>query len=681
MNLFLRILGGIVLLLLVAALVLPMVLKTDDLVDRAEIAASETLGRNVSIGEVTGLTLFPPRLTISDFEVANAPSFSAPFLVRVQEARFGVALFPLLEGRVQIDAFVLESPTINLEEKADGSNNFTFETTAPEPAATEPDANDAAAASADITRLSGTIEIKNGALAYVTPDIGYRAEATNITVKLPGDAGALVIKGAMNLEEIPFAIDVNIADPAALALGNTTQASIGLRFADNTIDSNLALTGEPVNLEGTIEANLPDIAGLQPLLGAEGVEALLPLGAIGFDASISGTTEELGVSNAVVTSSVLQGTADFSLNMAGKRPKASGNADLTLVDLRPFMPADDAQSAGGAGEPEPFPEWSEEEIDLSALQTIDVNLAVKAKRVVLPTYELTDVASRVTIRNGKLTAKLNRARAFSGKANGVVTVAAKTRTPTIDVDFDMVGVSFAEAAPALLGTDRLTGTGDINIDLKMSGTSQKAWVETLTGSMGADINQGAIAGINLGEIANTGIDLVNQIQAGSTVPQALLGAATNLGTNAVRPTAQTDFDLADFGVNITNGDVSISNAQLLSNVVRARVGGNVSLAPQSFSMDINLAGKDPQVADFTEMPLPVTVSGTFNDPSIKIDTQPLISRAARNAASDLLGNVGVELDDNETVQDAIRGRARSEAGRLIGGFLGTNRRDEEDEPN
>ncbi|MEM7739771.1 MAG: AsmA family protein [Pseudomonadota bacterium] len=681
MNLFLRIIGGILLLLLVAALALPMVLKTEDLVERAEIAASDSLGRKVSIGEVTGLTVLPPRLTISDFEVANAPGFSAPFLVRVQEARFAVALFPLLQGNVQIDAFVLESPTINLEEKANGTNNFTFETP---PSAGEDmvvDGDEPAAASADISRLSGTIEIKNGALAYLTPDIAYRAENTNITLKLPGERGPLVIKGSMDLEDIPFAVDLQIDDPTALSSGGSSDARIGLRFADNQIDSDLSLTGEPANLEGTIIANLPDIVGLKPLLGEDGVEALLPLGAIGFDASLTGTAEQLDIKDANISSAVLQGTSEFTLNLAGKRPKASGRADLSLVDLRPFMPADDSQSpGGGAGEPEPFPAWSEEEIDLSALRTIDANLTVNAARVVLPTYELTDVASRVTIRNGKLTAKLNRARAFSGTANGVVTVAANKRTPTVSIDFVMAGVSFAEAAPALLGTDRLAGTGDINLDLNMTGASQKAWVETLSGSMGADINQGAIAGINLGEIANTGIDLVNQIQAGTAVPQAILGAASNLGTNAVRPSAQTDFDLADFGVTITDGEVTINNAQLLSNVVRARVGGNISLAPQAFTMDINLAGKDPQLADFTEMPLPVTVSGTFNDPSIKIDTQPLINRAARGLASDLLGDIGVQLDDNETPQDALRERARSEANRLIGGFLGNNRRNDDDDP-
>ncbi|MEM0930308.1 MAG: AsmA family protein [Pseudomonadota bacterium] len=685
MSWVLRIVGGLVLLLVVAALVLPMVLKTEDLVEQAETAASDELGRKVSIGEVTGLSLLPPRITISDFEVANAEGFSAPYLVRVDEARFAVALMPLLRGQVQIDAFVLESPSINLEEKADGRTNYDFEVEAADTASDDAgeDTADAPSDTADVTRLSGTIRISNGALTYVTPDMSYSATDTNITVGLPGERGALSLDGAMTLEGVPFSLDVRIDKPGVLSSGGTSPARIGLQFADNTIDSNLSLTGEPVNLQGTIKGNLPDVAGLKPLLGAEGVEALLPMGAITFDADMTGTTDRLDITDATIGSSVLQGTADFGLALMGERPKATGEANLSLVDLRPFMPEEEASSGSGGGGPaeaEPFPEWSDEEIDLSALTTIDADLNVNAARIVLPTYELTDVASKVVLENGTLTATLSRARAFSGNAGGVVIVEANRPTPVVDVDFDMTGVSFADAAPALLGTDRLTGSGDINLDLRMTGTSQKDWVETLTGSMGADINQGAIAGINLGEIANTGIDLVNQVQAGTAVPQAILGAAANLGTNAVRPTATTDFDLADFGITLTNGEASIGNAQLLSDVFRARLGGQVSLAPQSFNMDINLAGKDPQVADFTEMPLPVTVSGTFNDPKIKVDTQPMVNRAVRGAASDLLGNVGVELNDEETVEDALRNRARSEASRLLGGFLGGGSSDDDDDP-
>ncbi|MEO1657189.1 MAG: AsmA family protein [Pseudomonadota bacterium] len=681
MSWILRIIGGLVVLLIVAAIALPMVLKTEDLVEQAEVAATDTLGRDVSIGEVTGLSILPPRITISDFEVANAEGFSAPYLVRVDEARFAVALMPLLRGQVQIDAFVLESPSINLEEKADGSTNYEFEVETAETTSDEAGDDVPAGDAADISRLSGTIRINNGTLDYVTPDVSYSAVDTNITVGLPGANGALSIDGAMTLEDIPFSLNVRIDDPGVLSKGGTSPASIGLQFAENTIDSNLSLTGEPVNLQGTIEGNLPDVAGLEPLLGAEGVEALAPMGAITFDATMSGTTDRLDIKDAKIGSSVLRGTADFGLLLAGERPKATGTANLSLVDLTPFMPEEEA-AAGSAGpaEAEPFPEWSDEEIDLSALTTIDADLDVNADRIVLPTYELTNVAAKVLLDDGKLTATLSRAQAFSGTAGGVVIVEANRSTPVVDVDFNMEGVSFGEAAPALLGTDRLTGTGDINLDLRMTGTSQKDWVESLTGSMGADINQGAIAGINLGEIANTGIDLVNQVQAGTAVPQALLGAAANLGTNAVRPAATTDFDLADFGVDITNGEARIGNAQLLSNVFRARVGGRVSLAPQSFNMDISLAGKDPQVTDFTEMPLPVNVAGTFNDPKISVDTKPLVDRAVRNVASDLLGDVGVELNDNETVEDALRNRARSEAGRLIGGFFGANRDDDEDDP-
>ncbi len=660
MTWVLRIVGGLVVLVLVAALVLPTVIKTEDLVEQAERSASGTLGREVSIGEVTGLSVLPPRITISDFEVANAEGFSAPYLVRVDEARFAVAFMPLLRGQVQIDTFVLESPSINLEEKADGSTNYEFGAAeATEPAAVTEDAveSDEAPAPADapdVSVLSGTILITNGALSYVTPDASYNAVDTDITVRLPGEKGALAIDGAMTLEGVPFSLNVQIDEPSALAEGGTSTAKIGVQIADNSIDTNLSLTGEPVNLQGTIKGNLPDIAGLSPLLGAEGAEALAPLGAVSFNAAILGTTEQLQVTDAKITSAILQGTADFALGLTGEIPNATGSADLALVDLRPFMPEEETAGEGVPAEDEPFPEWSEEPIDLSALTMIDADFDVNASRVILPTYELTNVQAKVLIDNGLLTATLTNANAFSGTFSGTVSVNAARSTPTLGVDLIMDGIAFAEAGPALLGTDRLIGSGNMEIDIETSGASMAAWVDDLDGDVDFNLSDGTLMGIDLPQITAAGIQLVNDLKAQRAVPASLRDTAGSITNGAVGDTAQTVFNLADLNIDMTNGIADISLGQLTTDTAKVSLGGAVNLPSQGLGLSITMAGKAPGTESYEELILPIAVSGTFNDPKISVDSDPLNALLQESLKAGIADQIGIEREEGESIRDTLQ---------------------------
>ncbi|MEM9810715.1 MAG: AsmA family protein, partial [Pseudomonadota bacterium] len=653
---------------------LPSFLQSEQLTSRAQEAASDALGRKVRIGDVRNLSILPPRLSVSGFEVANAEGFDDPFLLNVSEAHFAVSLMPLLSGRVDIQTFVLEAPTIFLEEKADGRTNYAFETEAPPQENGEPiEIAEDPDAAADLGKVSGTLRINNGTLTYRTPDATYVAEETNMTVVLPGADGPLTFDGSLALDGIPVTMDVAIDKPTVLAEGGTTTGRFDLQFADNTINSTLSLTGEPVRLRGDVAGDLSDLASMTPILGAETVASLAPLGAIQFDGSLEGTTERLAVNGASFITAVASGQADLDLNLSEDLPKAAGSANLSVLDLRPFLSedavqADNASTRASSAE-EAFPEWSDDAMDFSALSTLNADLAVSAERIILPTYELTNVASNVTIEGSRLTARLTDAQVFSGTATGEVLVDAARQTPTLGLDFTMANVSFAEAGPALLGTERLIGGGDINLALKTSGLSQRAWVRGLNGTVGADIANGEILGIDLAEIANTGLTLVDNVRSGTSVPQSLLSAAGNLATNAVRPSAKTSFDLADFGIAVRNGVATIGNAQIVSDTLRARIGGNVSLLPQTVDMDIALAGKLPEETGYKEMPLPVSIGGSFNDPKVSVDTKPLIRSAARDAASDLLDDVGIDLREDQSVGDALRESAEGEVNRFFGRLI------------
>ena len=72
--------------------------------DRIEIAASNAVGREVTIGDNLSFRIVPhTAFHVENLEIANADGFDGAYLARVSEADIGVKLFSLLSGVVEVD--------------------------------------------------------------------------------------------------------------------------------------------------------------------------------------------------------------------------------------------------------------------------------------------------------------------------------------------------------------------------------------------------------------------------------------------------------------------------------------------------------------------------------------------------------------------------------------------------
>ena len=117
-----RILFGlfaIVGLLIAIALFAPGLIPVAQFKPQIETAASEALGRKVTIGDDLSLQFFPrAAFRVNGLEVANADGFDAAYFMRVDKAEIGVKIAPLLSRSVDVDQFVLIGPDINLSRRA-----------------------------------------------------------------------------------------------------------------------------------------------------------------------------------------------------------------------------------------------------------------------------------------------------------------------------------------------------------------------------------------------------------------------------------------------------------------------------------------------------------------------------------------------------------------------------------
>lgn len=123
---WLWILGGIVALIILAALIVPLFINTETL--RAEIASSieAQTGRKATVGPIH-VRLLPSAAAVMDgFQISNPPGFPSGNLLSVDSFRGGLALGDLLHGNIHITSIELVNPKVTMIEDESGHDNYTF---------------------------------------------------------------------------------------------------------------------------------------------------------------------------------------------------------------------------------------------------------------------------------------------------------------------------------------------------------------------------------------------------------------------------------------------------------------------------------------------------------------------------------------------------------------------------
>src|SRR5438105_8324999 len=107
-------------------LALPFFIPAGAYKGQIEAAVSRATGRPFTIRGPLHFALFPtPGVQADTIALANMPHGHAPAIVTADDVRVGVALAPLLGGRIEVSTIVLDRPVIALEVDAQGHGNWT----------------------------------------------------------------------------------------------------------------------------------------------------------------------------------------------------------------------------------------------------------------------------------------------------------------------------------------------------------------------------------------------------------------------------------------------------------------------------------------------------------------------------------------------------------------------------
>jgi AsmA protein len=169
---------------------------------------------------------------------------------------------------------------------------------------------------------------------------------------------------------------------------------------------------------------------------------------------------------------------------------------------------------------------------------------------------------------------------------------------------------------------RVSGKATVNIKGTARGADADDILKTLNGHFDADIANGALEGVDLG------YDLA--------MAQSLI---EKQGITSSQDTKRTKFDAFKDSATITNGVAETSDLSIISPVLKVSGKGTINL--RNSALDMNLVASVMKSATTTAMDVPVKVTGTYTDPTIKPDLEGLAKGAVKDKLKDVLQKNGL----------------------------------------
>ena len=399
-------------------------------------------------------------------------------------------------------------------------------------------------------------------------------------------------------------------------------------------------------IEGEVVASSDD---LRTLLTTVGVE-LAPgetLEQFDLSGNVSGALNRIVVSGLNASLDDVSGSGGLTFDLRSPRPSISGELETGVLDLSPFLGDGEGETGGGETG------WSDAELNLEGLRAVDTNIGLKADEIIIGDITLAAADLTATLDNGDFNAAITRMTAFGGTWDGTFGLDASQATPALDINLTGETIQLETALMTFASLDSLSGIGELGIDLQSTGNSPRALVAGLQGTMNTNIANGALKGLNIGQL----------VRSQEAIVAALAARTLDL---QLEPEAETDFTSMLAGLELSNGVATISKFSMDSPVIALDAGGSINILNQTLDLSIvptvDTTGQSGGSAlQLNGVPIPFKISGDWMSPQIQPDIEML--------------QATLRADAVDRVEDQIRDQIGGELGGVIGGILGSTRDD------
>jgi AsmA protein len=633
MKIVLKVIAVIALLLVAAALLVPMLVSLDDVTGVITEQVHNTTGRELKIDGEKSLSIFPSlSLQLNQVRLSNMDSGSQPNMVTMERLDVHIPWRSLLSGELGIDRFVIEEPVILLETDKDGNANWDL-LPATEPVTGEADSGATLPAGFDITL--GEVAIRGGKLTLLDHQAGSEQQLDKLalSIDLPSLRQDLHLAGSVLYRDEQLNLDLTVTTPAHAIGGEPFDLKL-------TLDSTL------VALEylGRISEQGGEIAGLVKITGNSLKDLLawqdqaLEAGDDAFngfslssDIIYAGDTLQLAALAAKLDKLDINGNATLTL---ADTPHIKADIDLGMLDVNPYLPpaieADKSavDSLPAATSSEPIV-WDNTPIDLSALKSMNADIALRSAGIRARDIKLDENALRISLSGGKAKLVLEKFSAYAGQGKGSVSVDASRSPYRIATDFDLSGIDAQPLLKDVVGFDKLMGKGQLDWQLKTTGVSQQDFVSALDGMLVFSFADGAIRGANIAAVLRSAQGIIQGDLSRMNLDSGFDNAS------------QTDFSELGGSMQFSKGLGRNEDLTLASPLLRISGAGNVDLPRTLIDYDIKarlVASIEGQAAESKAkgVGIPIEIKGPFHDVKIKPDLRKVTEDQVKDKVIDKL---------------------------------------------
>ncbi|MDR2214592.1 MAG: AsmA family protein [Nevskiaceae bacterium] len=231
-----------------------------------ERAASDALGRPVSLGRLHWQLGRRVGLRSEGGAVANAPGFDAPQWVSWRSVDFGVALWPLVRQRdVRVDHLSVQGLALDLQRLGDGSANWEFALLSLGGDVGQ-GAGDAVSSAQPWRFALDTLELSDAAVRFRDEVSGrdVAVSALNLSLRLPEDLTASTLRFedialAARVQDWPVRFQADAVD-VALADAAVDLPAFEAQFDETSVSGALQVgAGESLSVDARLNGAVPSV--------------------------------------------------------------------------------------------------------------------------------------------------------------------------------------------------------------------------------------------------------------------------------------------------------------------------------------------------------------------------------------------------------------------------------------
>ena len=647
MKKFFVILGGLLVLVIGAALIVPFLVPVETYKAEIEKRALEATGRKLTIAGPVSFSLLPSlAISARDVSFANAPGAANPNMALLDRLEVRLKLLPLLSGEVAIDSFVLEKASLNLETDRQGRGNWQFDKTSAQPTQSQTGGRQPqtpAEAGDERSPLSelrlGDVRLSNGRISYRDGQSGksYTADAVNLRLSLADLAHPLQIDGGLTWNGKPITLGGQLAAPRALLDGKSSALVLGI--GSDLVKLNFkgdAANTQPMKVDGDVDFAVTNLRALAAWLGQPLTVSGTGLGPLAIKGKLAAVMNQQGprvsFDDAELSLDAIRAKGSLMADLAGRVPYVKATLATNMLDLNPYLPSPSATSSASAPRvPGNAPStgaadaaeqgWNGEPLDFSGLRAANADLALKVEGLRIRDINIGAGALTVALKEGKLAADLNELALYQGQGQGRVTLDGSGNIPAVGLTLKLAGVQAEPLLKDTIGLDRLRGQAGADMQINGAGRSQRELVGALAGKGAFKFENGAIKGVNLAALVRNVSTAFLDAQAGRD--------------------QETDFTELSGSFTMDKGVMRNSDLALLAPLLRVAGAGNVDLPRRHVSYKVTpqiagtLEGQGGQ-ADAAGVMVPVLIEGPWDALSYKPDLTALL-KDPKGALNNLRG--------------------------------------------